>query len=437
MNIKKQINENSQLVGNFIWLISHRFIKMILALIIGIFIARYLGPENYGILNYALSFVAIIAPLSTLGLNSILTRDIVNEPDSESIILGSAAILRLTGALVGTVIALLSVSLLRPNDNQMLLFVVIISASNLFQSIQVVEFWFRAKQKLSAFIISQISVVFLFTIIKALLIIFEFKLITFIIVFTLEITFNYGVMYILYNKFSEYSSDWKFSKGRSLKLLSQSWPLILSAFAAIIYLKIDQVMLGTMISDEAVGIYAVAAKFSEVWYFIPTAIMTALFPSLLEKRKKSKTEYFEGLQKTLDLLAMIALIIAIPVTIISKPFINFLYGADYSLAGSILSIHIWASVFIFMRALLSKWLIAESLFHFSIITHGIGAVTNLILNFILIPRLGVFGAAYATIISYSAASYFSLFPSRKTRTIGYMMTLSLVYPFRLVFSRIR
>jgi len=437
MQIKSVIKSNSRLIHNFVWLMSHRIVKMILALIVGIYIARYLGPKNYGVLNYALSFVALIAPLSTLGLNSILTRDIVNDSESVGEILGSAAYLRLIGALLGAIIALLAINFLRPDDEQIFWFIFIVSASSLFQSIQVVEFWFRAEQKLSAFVVSQICVVLIFTLSKVLLIIIETPLTAFIVVFSLEIAANYIVMFILFKVIHRRHIKWKFNKRRAVELLSQSWPLILSSFAAVIYLKIDQVMLGTMISDEAVGIYAVASKFSEVWYFIPTAIMTVLFPSLLRRRRISESKYLEGLQNTLDILAMLALLISIPVTFVAKPIIEILYGVDYIRAGAVLSIHIWASIFIFMRALLSKWLIAENLFHFSIITHGIGAISNLLLNLIFIPKYGIMGAAYATVISYSAASYFVLFPSGKTRHIAYMMTKSLFFPVRIAISKVQ
>jgi len=195
-------------------------------------------------------------------------------------------------------------------------------------------------------------------------------------------------------------------------------------------------MLSQMTTDTIVGIYSVAVRLSEVWYFIPIAIVSSFFPSLLKAKAQGIEIYHSKLQKIYDLLVYIALILAIPITFLGTPFIKLLYGDAYEEAGQILSIHIWASVFIFMRSLLSKWLIAENLFVFSFVTHTSGAVVNILLNLILIPQLGGIGAAIATLISYATASYFSLFLNSKTWDMAMMMTKALIVPIRNINSLI-
>ncbi|MEO1561060.1 MAG: flippase, partial [Cyanobacteria bacterium J06632_19] len=229
--------------------------------------------------------------------------------------------------------------------------------------------------------------------------------------------------------------NWRFQFSRGKSLLSKSWPLILSSVGTIIYLKIDQIMLGEMIGKEAVGNYAVAAKISEIWYFIPTAVASSVFPSLLKSRENNIKAYKNKLQKLYDNLACLALLIALPITIVSTPVITMLYGEVFREAGLILSIHIWASVFIFMRAALSKWLIAEDLYVFSLVTHGLGAIVNALLNLFLIPNFGGIGAAIATLISYATASYFALFVHSRTVETARMMTLALIFPVRFLLKK--
>ena len=214
------------------------------------------------------------------------------------------------------------------------------------------------------------------------------------------------------------------------KLLRQCWPLILSGLAAQIYLKIDQIMLGLIISDSAVGIYSVAVRFSEVWYFIPNIFVSSAFAVLLSYKSRDESMYYFKMQKLLDYLFLFALSIAILIMIIANPLIYFLYGQEYISAAPVLTVHIWASLFVFMRALLSKWLIAEELTFFSLVTHLTGAIVNISLNLVLIPKFGIMGAAIATLISYAFASYGALFFDRRTVVFARMMTISLLSPIR-------
>lgn len=165
--------------------------------------------------------------------------------------------------------------------------------------------------------------------------------------------------------------------------------------------------------DKAVGVYSVAATMSEVWYFIPTAIVASLYPRLIELRKSDSGLYLKRLQQIFDVLFVVALIVAIAVNLFAPYIISLFFGEAYNDAAAILIIHIWAALFVFMRAALSKWILVEDLLVFSMITQGFGALVNVILNFYLIPFLGGQGAAIATLISYATASYFSLLVTPK------------------------
>jgi O-antigen/teichoic acid export membrane protein len=190
-------------------------------------------------------------------------------------------------------------------------------------------------------------------------------------------------------------------------------------------------MLGQMVGREEVGIYSVAVRLSEVWYFFATAVVVSVFPSLLKQRSDNPSLYSKRLQQVCDLLFVSALVSAICVAFLSPVLIPFVFGEAYKGSAVLLSIHIWAGLFVFMRALVSKWLIAEHLLKFSLLSHGLGALVNIVGNYLLIPSFGGLGAAYATVLSYAIASYVTFWLHPTTFPIAKIMTRSLLLPFTL------
>ena len=188
-------------------------------------------------------------------------------------------------------------------------------------------------------------------------------------------------------------------------------------------------MLERLRGVEAAGTYAVAARLSEVWYLVPVALMGAVFPALWARRA-DEAAYARSLQASLDLLLALALAVAIVVQVFGAPIVHVLFGPRFAESVPVLQIHVWAGLFVFMRALLSRWLMAEDLLQFSLVTHLAGAVANVALNLVLIPRFGASGAAVATVISYACAGWLALFLSPRTRPMGRMMGRALLLPFR-------
>ena len=180
-------------------------------------------------------------------------------------------------------------------------------------------------------------------------------------------------------------------------------------------MKIDQVMIKEMMNAEAVGQYAAAVRLSEAWYFIPMVIASSLFPAIINAKKQSKELYYARMQKLYDLMVWMAIAIALPMTFLSDWIVALLYGEQYNEAGSVLMIHIWAGIFVFLGVASGKWFLTENLQIFSTINTTIGAIVNILLNYILIKNIGIEGAAWATLISYFIAAYFGLLFFKKTR----------------------
>ena len=213
--------------------------------------------------------------------------------------------------------------------------------------------------------------------------------------------------------------------------MRDSWPLILSGIVVSIYMKIDQIMIKEMLDAEAVGQYAAAVRLSEAWYFIPGVIAGSLFPAIMNSKKISEELYYSRIQKLYNLVVWIAIVIALPITFLSDWIVELLYGSQYDQSGSVLMIHIWAGVFVFLGVASGKWFIIENIPLYALYRTIAGSFINIILNFFLIQEHGIVGAAYATLISQLIASYLFNAINKKTRYTFVMQTRTIWFPFKL------
>jgi O-antigen/teichoic acid export membrane protein len=408
--------------ANISWLTVEKIFRMPIVLIVGIYVARYLGPERFGLLNYAVSFVALFSIITTLGLDAIIVRGLVNEPDEQNKLLGTAFALRVVSSLL--MFAVLAVVVLFTNSDSFTnLIILIIAAGLLFQSFNVIQFYFEAKVLSKYYVFSQLAALTIISITKLVFISMKLSLIYFASAIVAEsIVLAVGLV-IVYTKQKLSLFNWGFSFRLAYELLKDSWPLILSGVAVSIYMKIDQVMLKQMLNSEAVGQYAAAVKLSEAWYFVPIIICNSLFPAILNAKKHSDVLYYARLQKLYDLMLWTAIPITLVITFLASNIIHFVYGAPFSKAGTVLAIHIWASVFVFLGVASGKYLIAENYTRISFFRTFIGMVVNVVANIILIPRYEVNGAAVATVGSYFIATFGIIFIP-KTRMQAVLMLKS-------------
>jgi len=418
---------------NTSWMMGEKIFTMGLLMVVSIFVARYLGPENYGILSYAISLASLFAIATHMGLSGLAVRELVNQPDEHEELMGTIFGIKLTGGIIAMV-AFLAFIFATGDINEVEFWVLlVVSGTILLKPFEVFDFWFQAKVKAKySSIVRAISTIIL-SAIKIGLVVLGAQLLAFAGAYLFQAILITILFVYFFKKEANISlKKWKFKLLRAKELLGQGWMIMLGAIFAMVYIKIDQVMIRWLVDAEEVGIYSVAAKLSEAWYFIPTVIVASLFPKLLELQKKDEAQFKVRLQHLFDFLFVMALTLAIIVTFISEPAINLLYGVEFGKSAVILSIHIWAGLFIFMRAVFSKWILVEDAIAFSMITQGSGALVNILLNLILIPLHAGIGAAIATILSYAMASYFSLFFYKKSRPIFWMMTKSLFFPIRYI-----
>jgi len=415
-----------KILTNIGWLFSERVLRMGIGLVVGVWLARYLGPEQFGLLNYALAFVSLFVAIATLGLQDIAVRDMVNNPSEAPEILGTSFLLRLFGGLTSLVLIFASINYFQTDDTLASTIIVIIGFTLIFQASEVVKCWFES-QVMSKYIVWMQNGVFLIgAAIKVFLILTHAPLLAFVWVIFFEALAIAVGMFAVYLWKAGQLSAWRPKLARAKRLLRDSWPLILSAIAVTVYMRIDQIMLGQMMGSKAVGIYTAAVRISEVWYFIPVAIVASVFPAILDaKKKKNESLYKQRLQKLYDLMVLLTLAVALPMTFLSDWIVVLLFGHAYTDAGVILAIHIWATLFVFLGVASEKWFLAENRQILSFQRTLLGALVNIGLNIYMIPKFGIIGAAYATVISQAFAALFFDVMQKATRPMFVMKLRSL------------
>jgi PST family polysaccharide transporter len=415
-----------KLIGNTFWLFADRMVRLGVGLWVGIWIARYLGPEQFGLFNYATAFVALFSVFATLGLDGIVIRELVDDPSRKDEILGTAFTLKLAGGCVTLAAAVASIYVLRPNDSTVHLLVAIIAAGTLFQSFDAIDFWFQSRTESRFAVYARSSAFLSVSILKIVLIVNQASLVSFAWAGSLEILLGSIGLVLSYRRNGQRLSAWRIDRRRIAEMLKAAWPLTLSGIAVIVYMKIDQVMLGQMLDDTAVGIYSAAVRISEVWYFIPVSIVASVTPALIEARRTGLALYQKRLFQLFRLMSVIALAIAIPMTFASDVVVRVLYRSQYEGAGPILAVHIWAALFVFLGVAQGPWSINEGFTRLALFRTVLGAVVNVFLNLIWIPRFGPIGAAIATTASYALSAVLLNFASGRTREIFWMQLKSIL-----------
>jgi O-antigen/teichoic acid export membrane protein len=399
----------------------HRVLSMVVALFVGVYVARSLGPERLGLLSYAGSFVGLFTALATLGLDGIMVRELVKTPERRDELLGTAFWLKAGGAILMWV-GIVSAIPFTHNDTQTNILIIIIAFAVIFQAFNVIDFSYQAEVKSRYVVYAQIVSLAVSSITKLIFIWISAPLVWFACVFLLDAVVRAVGLTTMYLKNGGKIWHWKWRWQTARVLLRDSWPLILSGMVISIYMKIDQVMIKEMLGAEQVGHYAVAVRLSEAWYFVPMAITSSVFPAIINAKKQSEELYYQRLQKLYDLMVWLAVAIALPTTFLAPWVIKVLFGEAFLPAASVLSIHIWAGVFVFLGVACSKWFIAENYIKKNFYRTFIGMVTNVVLNLILIPLYGIYGAAIATLLGQMTANLIydifdkQTYPSLKLKT---------------------
>ncbi len=385
---------------------SEKIVRMAVTLFVWSAVIRYLSPADFGIFSFALSVVFVMAAIAEGGMEALLVRELVKAEDNPAIILGSSFRVRcyLVGAVLG-IVALLTWVL--PIEAITHFLILVMSLRLLVIPLFSLDSFFQAKLTPRFTVIAQIAGLAVTSLMCYLGIIFHQPVMYFGWVVVMEPVVMLGVLIYFYCPQRKEVGNWSSSLVLMKALWRQSWPMIVSGLAISIYMRLDQWMIKYMLGNEALGYYSVAVRFSESFYFIGMVIVGAFFPGLIEAKKNGPKAYEEYLRWLNAVLIYLALAASVLMIVIGIPMVQWLVTDRYAPALGALSIHVWASVFVFMGLLRTRWAINEGLQHFSMWMAVIGALINVMLNLILIPRYGIAGAAMATVAAQCFAAVIS------------------------------
>lgn len=404
------------LIENAGWLVADKVVRLGTGLFVGVWVARYLEPSRFGTLNYVTALVGLISALSTLGLPDINVRDFVLHGERAREIAATSILLRCIGALLSILIAAIVVVVSQPGKGEALAMAVIVGASLLPQALDVVDQFYQSQNVVKPIVVRRNASYALTSALKILAIVSHAPLITFAVIYSVEFLFV-AISLIVYSRRDRLIDFSQASLIEGQRLLSASWPLLVRQIAIGIYMRLDQVLVGRLLDDHAVGIYAAAARVSEIWYFVPTAIMTAVVPRLAAKHRESEAQYEAALSKVMRTIAAMSLVAALVTSLGSRQIVNLLYGPAYSDAAQVLAIHAWGGLFVSVGVASTAWFINTRNMRFGLYQAIVGAIVSLALNLLLIPRFGVAGAACTVVAAQfvSAIGFNACF--RQTRPI--------------------
>lgn len=410
------------------WVFAEKILRFIAGVLIGAYVARYLQPAQYGLLNYVISFVNFVAFFAALGLDSLLIRELVKDDAKRDVLMGTAFTMRIVASV--TVLLLLVVFVpFTSQDPMTKILMPIIGLGTVGQALGIFEYYFKAKVKSKYIVISQMVALTSVSILRIILVLLEASLPWFAMATILDyFVMAFGLLFF-YQRQTPGIFKWRFSSGVAKHLFSNSWPLIFSALAITAYMQFNQLMVKWLLGNEASGYYGVCVRLSEMWYFIPLAICSSVFPALINAKASDENLYQSRLQRLFDLMVVISVSIALPMTIFSDFFVVLIFGELYAKSADIMTLYVWSGVFTSMGIALQNWVIIEEQQKFRMVCLIIAGVMNIVLSYFLINMVGLNGAAISTLISYSFANYFHLLLIPKGRVAFIALTKSL-NPFR-------
>jgi len=389
-------------------------------------VVRYLGPEQFGLLSYFISFIALFEPFVYWGMNSVVRKYLIYGVENKKYLLGTSFVFQLFSAIWMCILIYIITSFHEDvRDNRLIC--LILSIELMFKTFDLVNVWYESQVKSKYSAIIKTVTMLIASIFKLLLIHYKCKLVYFAFAMIAEsVLFPLGCIYIL-KKHGNSIFEWRFSFSILKKILKESWPLFLSGLAILVYMKIDQIMLKHLIGDKAVGIYAAAIKLSEPWYYIAIFLSVSLTPTLTKAKKISLGDYYKKLQKIFGLMTAISLVIMLPIFFLSPYIVTFIFKDRFIEAAPILAIHIWAVIFVFWGVAEDPWDVIEGHTKFVLLKTVTAALLNIALNFVLIPKYSGVGAAWATVISYAFSSCLLNIFHKKARKAFYFQLKSFCF----------
>lgn len=413
----------NKVAKNAIWIIACKLVQAVLNLVVTMISARYLGPAGYGIINYAASLVAFAVPIMQLGLNSIIVMEIVNNPETEGEALGTSMLLCFLSSFLSIAGVVAFTLIANRTETETIKICFVYSLLLVFQSIEILQYWFQAK------LLSKYTSIFMliaYTIVSAykiVLLITNQSIYWFALSQALDFLIIDICLVVTYKIKGEYKLSVSLKRARLL--LSKGHYYIIPGLMITVFAQTDRVMIKLMIGDEATGYYSAAVTCAGMLSFVFTAIIDSFRPVIFESKKKSTNDFEKNVKHLYTIVIYLSLVFSLAVTIFARVIVMILYGKDYMPAITALRIVVWYTTFSYLGSVRNIWILAENQQKFLWIINLLGAILNVILNFVLIPIIGINGAALASLITQIFTNVIVGYVIKPIRKNNYLMMESL------------
>lgn len=405
MDLKKILN--NKIFKNAGWLIFGRLANMLLSFIVSLLTARYLGPDNFGLINYATTYTTLFVSICNLGINSIIVKNLVDFPDEQGVTIGSTIIMKAISGFLSACMIFGIVSVIDYNEPVTIIVVVLCSISLIFQSIETMNYWFQARLQSKY---SAIATIVAYTIVSA----YKFVLLVtgqsvewFAIANSIDYIVLAVVLIAVYKK--KNGPDFSFSLKKCFQLLKSSYHFIITSIMVSVYVSTDRIMLKQMLDESSVGYYSTATTISNMWLFVLAAITDSMYPSIMQSFHENKEKFERENKKLYAIIFYLSIFISILFTVLAPLAVKLLYGEAYMPAVNPLRIVTWYTAFSYLGVARNAWIVCyEKQKYLKYIYIG-SAFINIMLNFILIPLMQVSGAAVASLITQIATIILPLF----------------------------
>jgi O-antigen/teichoic acid export membrane protein len=392
-----------QISINLKWLFFERGIRLIGGLFVTAWVARYLGPAQYGLFAYYVALISIFSVISGLGLDGILVREFSRNPKESRALVSKVILLRtITGCIC--FIALIAYLIFTSERPSSLVFGGLVGLTLIFQANDTIDLWYQSRGENKVVVCIKITSFIIASVIKIILIKLDKGLIYFVVVFSFEASLNALLLIIIY-KLRNIRLIFNFEHSKNL--IKESWPIIFSNLAIVLYMRIDQIFIKQLLNDSDLGIYSIGIIFSQFWYIFPVILSTTISPYISKIKITSEEKYELFFTKLFRYSLIISSLLIILIYLFSDFLINLFYGPQYGLAIEVLKIHVFTNVFVFMGVIQTIWIINEKKSKILLYKTIVGCAVSIVANIYLLPIYGVVGAAYVAVL----AQFFAVFLS--------------------------
>lgn len=411
-----------KIIHNAGWLLFDKFARLGFGLLVGVWVARHLGPKTYGELAYVVTLVSFFQVIALLGMDSILVRDISNNKKEANKVLGSALFLRLLSGVLSLFLVVLFTYFF--NGYNTALLVLFAGGSLLFQCVDTIDIWFQSQSQSKRTVIAKLSSYTITNILRVFCILTNCPLWTFALLLSVDAMLASIALFYAYRTYKT-PEKWKPGLNKCKEILSESWPFMISGISIILYMRVDQVMIKNMLGEASLGVYAASLQFSTLWNFVPLTLSISIAPYIARKKKDGVEIYKKALKNTFLLFSVLGWVITLFVAALSPFIINIMLGAKYSSGTQVLAVHVITNLFICLGVAQSLWIVNERKGALVLYKSLTGLIVCFISNFVFIPIYGIEGAAISAVISQLSACV--LFNAIFCREIFFMQLRALFF----------